>query len=603
MSCVYLLKSSTGKNCYLILVFASIFLVSFGIFAHNAFADKVVDTIQLPKVDNSSIKFVGVNPATNMIYAVGENFAHKIYIINGTTDSASTLQIGTASTELADYNVGVNPNTNMIYVGNGEDSGSLTLLDGSTNSVVAKPLNDSITSVAVNPVTNKIYVADGTLGQIVVIDGSTNTIINKIPESVSYMAVNPDTNKIYAVLYSSVSVIDGATDTIIGNINLGAIVDGIGINPNTNRIYVSDTGGLAFQNPHIAVIDGSTNSVITTIAKFHIVGDIAVNSDTNKIYLPKNSTAVAIIDGSTNNVTSTILVGNNPLGVGVNQVTNKMYVADQEANTVSVIQGDAPPPTTTSQLQVNSQDNNGTITGFYNELYASNGTLLDAGYTPNNFTLNNGETYSVHAANYGKYMFSHWQDTGFTNANRTISITSDGTITAVYKTVPQHPTGLAATAVSSSQMNLTWNAPTNNGGSPVTSYEIKRSVAGSTWSVLVRNTHSTSTTYSDTGLQPNTQYSYRVFAINDVGTSLRSNTALNTTSDSTGSTAPQPPSSLKAFASSSSQIDLSWNAPGNNGGSALTGYDIQRSTDNGNTWSTLVQDTGTTDTTRSEEHT
>jgi hypothetical protein len=94
----------------------------------------------------------------------------------------------------------------------------------------------------------------------------------------------------------------------------------------------------------------------------------------------------------------------------------------------------------------------------------------------------------------------------------------------------QPPTGLTATAFYSSQINLSWSAPTNNGGSPVTSYEIKRSTDGSTWSVLVKNTGTTDTTYSDTGLSPNTTYYYRVFAINDVGTSHRSNTASATTS-------------------------------------------------------------------------
>src|SRR5574337_1362709 len=165
-------------------------------------------------------------------------------------------------------------------------------------------------------------------------------------------------------------------------------------------------------------------------------------------------------------------------------------------------------------------------------------------------------------------------------------------------TAPSQPTGLTATSTSSSQINLSWTVPSNNGGSAITGYKIERSTnAGSTWSTLVANTASSSTTYSNTGLGSNTSYSYRVSAINSVGTSQVSNTASATTG--TVTTAPQPPTGLTASSVSSSQINLSWTA-GNNGGSAITGYKIERSTDGGSTWSTISANTGSTATTYSD---
>src|SRR5205085_8298927 len=97
-------------------------------------------------------------------------------------------------------------------------------------------------------------------------------------------------------------------------------------------------------------------------------------------------------------------------------------------------------------------------------------------------------------------------------------------------------------------------------------------------------------TYSDSGLNPSTTYTYRISAINSIGTSSPSSTASATTS----STAPQPPTGLTATTFSSSQINLSWTAPSNNGGSAITGYEIERSTDGGTTWSAIVANTGST---------
>ena len=164
-------------------------------------------------------------------------------------------------------------------------------------------------------------------------------------------------------------------------------------------------------------------------------------------------------------------------------------------------------------------------------------------------------------------------------------------------TAPSQPTGLTATSISSSQINLSWTAPANNGGSAITGYKIEQSTnAGSTWSTLVANTASSSTTYSNTGLASSTLYSYRVSAINSVGTSPVSNTISATTG--TIATAPLPPTGLTASAVSSSQINLSWTA-GNNGGSTITGYKIERSTDGGSTWSTISANTGSAATTYS----
>lgn len=157
------------------------------------------------------------------------------------------------------------------------------------------------------------------------------------------------------------------------------------------------------------------------------------------------------------------------------------------------------------------------------------------------------------------------------------------------------PQNLQAMAVASSKINLSWTAPANNGGSAITGYQIERSTdAGSTWSTINENTDSTSTTYSDTGLNSNTSYTYRVSAINSIGTSSPSNTASATTPSDV--TVPSSPTEFAADAISSSQINLSWTAPTNDGGSAITGYDVERSVDNGNTWYTVVSNTASDNT-------
>ena len=247
-------------------------------------------------------------------------------------------------------------------------------------------------------------------------------------------------------------------------------------------------------------------------------------------------------------------------------------------------------------LTINTQDINGNAISGSNATFSQNGNMVASGSTPTTFTLTNNQNYELNVSNIGNYVFDHWEDTGSTTATRDISITSDTTITAVYNTIPQPPTGLTATASSSSQIDLSWNAPTNNGGSTITGYMIERSTDGGTsWSTVQSNIGSTSTTYSDTGLAHSTTYTYRVSTINSVGTSSPSNTASATTFN----VIPSSPTDLTATAQLL-KINLSWTAPSDNGGTPITGYMIERSTDSGNTWSMLVTNTGSTGTTYSD---
>ena len=74
-------------------------------------------------------------------------------------------------------------------------------------------------------------------------------------------------------------------------------------------------------------------------------------------------------------------------------------------------------------------------------------------------------------------------------------------------TAPTVPTNLAAAASSSSQINLSWNAATDNVG--VAGYRVSRG-----GSVI---TTTTGTTYSDTGVAPQTTYTYSVAAFDAAG--------------------------------------------------------------------------------------
>ncbi len=71
--------------------------------------------------------------------------------------------------------VAVNPVTNKIYVANAS-SNTITVIDGATNATTTIAAGTSPNTVAINPVTNKIYVINGGSNNITVVDGATNAM-------------------------------------------------------------------------------------------------------------------------------------------------------------------------------------------------------------------------------------------------------------------------------------------------------------------------------------------------------------------------------------------------------------------------------------------
>ncbi|HZF18150.1 MAG TPA: LamG-like jellyroll fold domain-containing protein [Burkholderiales bacterium] len=138
-------------------------------------------------------------------------------------------------------------------------------------------------------------------------------------------------------------------------------------------------------------------------------------------------------------------------------------------------------------------------------------------------------------------------------------------------TAPSAPSGLGASAIGATQVNLAWTASTDNVA--VTNYLIE-SCQGAGCTTFAQIATSTTPSFSNTGLTAGGSYSYRVRATDAAGNlSAYSNTATAVT-PIPDITPPTAPAGLTATPANATQINLAWTASTDNIG--VTNYLIER---------------------------
>jgi DNA-binding beta-propeller fold protein YncE len=217
-------------------------------------------------------------------------------------------------------------------------------------------VNFNATDIAVNPLTDTIYVTSG--GEVWVIDGRTRTVENNIfiedgSLFAEAVAVNPITNQIYvATFQGTVSVIDGRTnmivDTISGILANRYAPNWIAVNPMTNRVYVATANG-------IAVIDGAANRVLDTVTLEGSPVSVAMNYYTDKLYVVCEDGLLFEIDGRTNHVSQPISIGQYAGQVAVDVVKNRIFISTVDPTTIVAT---GIPPASTGSIYVVDGSNN-----------------------------------------------------------------------------------------------------------------------------------------------------------------------------------------------------------------------------------------------------
>jgi glucose/arabinose dehydrogenase/PKD repeat protein len=167
------------------------------------------------------------------------------------------------------------------------------------------------------------------------------------------------------------------------------------------------------------------------------------------------------------------------------------------------------------------------------------------------------------------------------------TIVSATTVAGGDTTAPSAPAAFAGTPISTSRIDLTWTASTDNVG--VTQYLIER-CQGTSCSSWAQVGTSAGTSFSSTGLATNTVYRFRLRATDAAGNLSTYSSIVSVRTLAADTTRPTAPTGLTATATAPNQINLGWTASTDN--VAVTGYRIERCSGAGcNNWALIATST------------
>ena len=139
-------------------------------------------------------------------------------------------------------------------------------------------------------------------------------------------------------------------------------------------------------------------------------------------------------------------------------------------------------------------------------------------------------------------------------------------------TIPSAPSILTVTAQDRS-IRVQWNAPSSNGGAAIGGYSVKAKRVSPSGSDIIQVYESAAQTQIFTGLVNGNTYKFSVAAINSAGVSDYSADS-SVVSPAAGQ--PGAPTNVTVAAGEPPEttVDVSWTAPADNGGSAVTKYTV-----------------------------
>ncbi|HEX8020923.1 MBG domain-containing protein [Mucilaginibacter sp.] len=296
----------------------------------------------------------GSTPVTATITATPANPGFA-YIANGgfgvnsvsVIDIAAKMVTATIPVGANPWGVAVNHAGTLVYVGNPSGNKSISVINTATNTVSATiPVNGEAGNMLVSADDSKLYVAD--YPYITVINTINNTVISDFTLgnyiTPTGIALSPDGSKLYVANGSNndILVVNTITHAIMADIAIGYNPFGIALSPDGSRLYAPYGVRTIFpdinNNDILKVINTADNTVSASIPVGQGAIIVALNNDGSRAYVINSfSNSVSVINTAVNQVIATVPVGNGPIGLSVTGDGSEVLVENGRDNNVSVI--------------------------------------------------------------------------------------------------------------------------------------------------------------------------------------------------------------------------------------------------------------------------
>ncbi|TEU13337.1 MAG: hypothetical protein E3J21_18765 [Anaerolineales bacterium] len=280
------------------------------------------------------VQDMALDPAGGIVY-VADDFSLRV--LDG-DDYHELRRTGLALSGTVDL-LAVNPPADRLYLAC-LGTATLDIISASTLDMITTiPLESPLQDMAVNTLTNRLYVTLSSQGrnQVLALDGDNGSILASLAIGDEYqsivLAVDEAAERLYLGKGTSeepgVTIVDGRTMKPIAELPTSTSVYGLAVDPTLNQLYAAQT----YEN-QVLVFDVERETAVARIATAIELMDLEVDPQAQRLYATDSTDRLHIID-STNYEELEVIPGRGSMAL--DQERGQLYVGDVEGQGIQIL--------------------------------------------------------------------------------------------------------------------------------------------------------------------------------------------------------------------------------------------------------------------------